>query len=106
MGTVIEMVVLVHQTHSLGPIERFLGPLSISVVAGIQGQTGTQIEETTVGDRILVVVSSIESEDLPPQAATAVLSVPPASLIVENSLCQRQPLGLVRWRIWEFLLRG
>lgn len=50
MGAVVEMVVLVHQANSLSPVERLLGPLRISVISGIQGQTSTQIEETTVGN--------------------------------------------------------
>lgn len=41
MGTVVEMVILVHQADGLSPIERLLSPLRISVVAGIQGQPST-----------------------------------------------------------------
>ena len=88
MGTIVEVIVLVHQTDSLSPIKCLLRPLRISIVARIQSQSSPQVEETTVGDGVFVIVSSVESENLPSQTAITILIVPPARLIVENRLCQ------------------
>ncbi len=102
--TIIKEVLLIHQTTGLRPIEGLLGPLCVAVVPSVQGETSAKVEEASIRDGVLVVITSIEGEDLPSQATVAVLVVPSRCLRVENPLGQLQPLGFVRWRIWELLL--
>ena len=89
MGSIIEVVIVIHHLYFLCPIERLFGPLRIAVIASIQSQTSTKVEEASIRDGILVIVSGIEGEDLPSQATVAILCVPSFGLSVENSLRKR-----------------
>lgn len=86
------------------PVEDLVGPIRVGLVASVDSQTGSDIEETAVGDGVFVIESGVEGEDLPSQPPVAVLVVPSAGLQVEDSLSKRQPLRLVLWWIWELLL--
>jgi len=99
-----EVEVRGHEARSLRPVEDLVGPVRVGLVASVDGQTGGDIEETTVGDGVLVIEPGVEGEDLPSQPPVAVLVIPSASLQVENGLSKRQPLRLVLGWIWEFLL--
>lgn len=60
----------------------------------VSTQPRGQIEETTIGDRILVIVSIVERKNLPLEATGAGGVVPACSLRVKDGLRQREPLRL------------
>lgn len=99
---VIQMAPDVANTHQ--PIPRLHRPVSVGLIAGVGEQSRSQVHEAGIGGRVLVVVAQIEHEDLPSQAAAAVLVVPSQLLAVPYSLCQRKPLRLIRRRVREFVL--
>lgn len=74
------------------PVPRFLGPVGVGLVAGVASQSCCQLEEATVGDAVLVIVSSVEGENLPPQSSVAGRCVPPTDLQVEDGLSEGKPL--------------
>lgn len=81
--------------HELGggpPVPGLSGPVGVGLVAGVAGQSGCELEEATVGDAVLVVVSFVEGEDLPPEPSVAGCGVPASGLQVEDGLSQGQPL--------------
>lgn len=116
MGTIVDRVCLgVYVFNTLDPVPRLLGPvgspLGIRFVVGISGQSGSQIEETAVGDgylcqlqplfqgsklTVLVVVAVVGEGNLPPQSSTArVIMSTRGRLGVENGLCEGKPARLV-----------
>lgn len=96
---VIEVVIGVHEADGFGPIPRSVGPFRIGIVAGIDGQACSHIEEASVGDGVLVVVTVVERENLPFQSTSASLGVPSSCLGVEDCLDECKPLGTVGRRI-------
>lgn len=98
---------VVDEAYALHPIPRLDHPVRVRRVAGIPVETGAQVQEATVGDAVLVIVSVIRKGDLPPQSAAARLVVPiGARLRVEDGLGQSQPLRFIGWRIRELHFRG
>lgn len=106
VSAVEDVVVLVDIAHAHAPVVRLLRPLRIRVVAGVAGKPRAQVEEDAVGNGVLVVVSVVGQRDLPPQAAVAVLAVPPRRLGVEHGLRQREPLRIFGGRVLEVILGG
>jgi hypothetical protein len=69
VSTIIDIVVLVHQTNARNPIPDDLCMLSICIVGGISSKTGTKVEEAAVRDGVLVVVSGKIWVHLPSESA-------------------------------------
>lgn len=104
MCAIEEVEVWGHEARSLRPVEDLVGPVHVGLIAGVDGQTGSDVEEAAIGDAILVIVPRVQAEDLPSQPPVAVLVIPPAGLQVEDRLSQRQPLRLILGWIGELLL--
>jgi hypothetical protein len=73
------------------PVVSLFSPVRVCTVAGVARETSSQLEETSVGYRVLVVVSVVECVDLPAKTAAAVLRVPATDLFVEDGLRKREP---------------
>lgn len=69
-----------HELRGCPPVPRLLGPVGVRLVAGVAGQSGCELEEATVGDAVLVIVSVVEGEDLPSESTVAGGVVPASSL--------------------------
>jgi hypothetical protein len=64
--SVIDVIILVHQTDSRNPVPDYLCVLSICVVVGVASESSTKIEEASVCNGVLVVVSGEIWVNLPP----------------------------------------
>ena len=58
VGPVVNVVVGIHQTNVFDPTESLLGKLGVGSIVCISGKPSSQIEEATIGNRVLVIVSS------------------------------------------------
>jgi hypothetical protein len=65
MGSVVDIVAVVHQADGLDPRPGLLGMLRIRVVTGVSRQSRAQVEEASVGDGVLVIVTRQVRVDLP-----------------------------------------
>ncbi len=92
---------IIHEDRLRHPVPGFLGPVGVSGVVGVARQTGSELKEAAVGDAILVVVTVVRQIDLPAETAAAVSGFPASGLLVEDSLRERQPRGLVGWWVGE-----
>jgi hypothetical protein len=64
--SVIDIIILVHQTDCRNPVPDYLCVLSICVVGGVASESSTKIEEASVCNGVLVVVSGKIWVNLPP----------------------------------------
>ena len=87
------------------PIPRLGRPLRVRLVAGVGEQSRAEVDEAGIGGGVLVPVTQVEGENLPPESAVAVLVVPPDLLAIPHPLRQRQPLRLARRGVGELVLR-
>lgn len=71
VGTIIDIVLVINQTDTLNPVPSLISPLRVSGVASVSSKSSTNVEETAVRDGVLVVISGIESKDLPFESPTA-----------------------------------
>jgi len=107
IGTVENLPGLtIYQSDIRNPVVGLLGPLEVRRVLRERSKTGGNVEKATIGDRVLVMIAIIERKNLPPQPSAAGLHVPPASLRVEYTLSESQPLWLILRRVWEAILGG
>lgn len=89
------------------PLPRLIRPVRICLIARILGQSRSNIEETTIRNRVLVAKPLVPGEYLPSKPATARSRIPPHRLRVKHCLRQRKPLRLIWRRIWKIpLCRG
>lgn len=91
LRAIVDLVLTREQWRGFDPVVRFLGPIGISLIAGVLGQPSSKLEETSIGNGIFVVVSFIECEDLPSQSTATILRVPSRNLQIEHCLCQGKP---------------
>jgi hypothetical protein len=105
IGSVVEVVVLAHKSYRKLPLPSLLSPIRVGVVPEVLVESRSDVEETAVGDGVLVVVSVVEGEDLPPQTSAACRLVPALVLCVEDGLSKREPRGLPISKIGQFVLR-
>ena len=68
VGSIINVVVCVHQSNILYPIPNSFRVLGVGIVIGVSGKSSTEIEEAAVRDRVLVIVSGEIWVYLPSQA--------------------------------------
>ena len=106
VGAINEKPVLGDVAHAVGPVPGLLRPLGVGRVPGVHGETSAEVEEAAVCDCVLVLEAAVHAEDLPVQAAVAVLLVPARHLRVHDALRERQPAGLVVGRVVEVALGG
>ena len=106
IATVVEVVVIAHQSNVMSPLEGLLGPLDVGLVSSVSSKTSSDVEEGAVGDGVLVIVSVVEGEDLPSQTSATSRVVPTQSLTVEDGLGESEPLRLVCRRVGELELGG
>lgn len=91
MSAIVNVIVGVHESNSNHPVPSLLGPVGISLIARVSGQSGAQIEEAAVcnawgmikidtslrRDRregshtVLVVITIIGKRNLPSQTTVA-----------------------------------
>lgn len=93
----------VHVPH---PVVDLLGPVGVTAVAGVAGESGGHVEQGTVGDGVLVVVTGVPDENLPSETTAARVGVPTERHGVEHGLGEVQPLGAVLWWVGEVSLGG
>lgn len=65
MRPIINIISPIHQSHRRDPIPARFCCLRISLVVSVARESGADVEETTVGDRVLVVVACEVGVDLP-----------------------------------------
>jgi len=99
MSTIEDFIFRADQTTRPGPIISLLSPIRIGLIPSISRQPGTQVEEKTVGNGILVIISLVCRYNLPPQTAITMQSIPSTGLSVENGLSEGKPLRLALWRV-------
>ena len=97
--TVKDLVSATDQADVERPSVRLGRPLIVSLVASVGIQARCNVEETTLRNRVLVVVAVVEGENLPSQTSSTSLVVPSSGLTVEDCLCQGKPARLVIRRI-------
>lgn len=68
MATIIDMIIRAHQARPLDPVPRLLGVLEVRIIRCIASQPGANIEETSVRNRVLIVISDQVGIDLPSQS--------------------------------------
>lgn len=68
VGTIVDVVVRVHQANVRDPIPGFLCPVGISSIVRISSKTGTEVEKATVRDGVLVIISGKVLVHLPPES--------------------------------------
>lgn len=123
VGTIVRMPGLgINVSHSRHPVPGLLCALCVRFIISISGKTSTHIEEYPVGNRcyssvcppgdtqdqsrrtVLVSISLVGKRNLPSQSSITRLVISTGvSLGVPNSLCESQPLRLIRWRIRKFI---
>jgi hypothetical protein len=96
---IVDLIFAGDQTVLLYPSPCFLRPFGVGAVSRVPCQTRAHLEEQSIGDRVLVVVTLVTGGDLPAQASVARSRVPSGRLSVEHGLRQSEPLRLVGWRI-------
>ncbi len=87
---IIDIVIRIYQPDIPQPIPSLLRPLRIQVIVRIPCQSAREVEETSVGNRVLQIVTS-DLVDLPPDAPIAELRVPASHLLVKDGLCEGKP---------------
>lgn len=60
--TVVNVVNIVNQADSGSPVPDLVGPVQISVVAGVSSEAGRDLKEATVGNGLPNVVSKTSEE--------------------------------------------
>ena len=106
MGAVNEHPVLGDVSNTVGPVPGLLRPLSVCLIARVDSQSSTEVEEAAIGNGVLVVKAIVQAEDLPVQATIAVLHVPTRHLRVYHALGESQPAGLTLRGILKVALRS
>lgn len=86
LRTVVDYVVTREERCPDDPIVRLLRPVRVRLVASVSCQTSRELEETAIGDGVLVIIPIVEGEDLPPQSSSTVLCVPSRYLEIEYCL--------------------
>ncbi len=118
MGSIVDVVISIHQTHVLNPIPGLLRMLGIGGIVRVSRKSGTDVEEAAVRNGVLVIVSSQVWVYLPPKSAlyqpkaskfsinspSTTQAVRSSGLRIEDSLSKRKPLGRSSRRILEVRL--
>lgn len=63
VGTVVDVVVRIHETDTSDPVPSRLCPVGIGLVLGVSRKSSTQVEETTIGDTCSFVSQRSSSFD-------------------------------------------
>ena len=79
------------QTNGARPVVAFGSPVGVCLVSSVPSQPGGELKECSRRYSVLVVVSSVEGENLPSQAPTTGLLVPAVDLVVENVYGEIEP---------------
>lgn len=101
--TIIHLIRIANKPYTCLPIPNLLRPIRISLVPRIPGQPRPNIKETPIRNRVLVIISIIKRENLPPQSASTSRSIPACSHRIKHRLRERQPPRLAARRVLEFL---
>jgi hypothetical protein len=64
--SVIDVIILIHQTDSCNPVPDYLCVLSIRVVVGVSSESSTKVEEASIRNGVLIVVPGKIWVNLPP----------------------------------------
>ncbi|KAI6759733.1 hypothetical protein HG530_010413 [Fusarium avenaceum] len=85
-GPVVDTIALVVDQLDLPrPVPDLVGPVKIFLLARDAGETGGELEETAVADRVLVShAMEIGFQDLPVETTTTSLCVPATDKLVED----------------------
>ena len=106
LGAVVDVVVFIHE-HRIGhPVPSLLGPFGVRSVVGIPRQARCELEESTVGYTVFVVVTIVGQVDLPSQTSATFGCIPAGGLLIENGLSEAEPRGLLRRWIRIIQLSG
>lgn len=104
--SIVNVVIVCHESGSFHPVPCLDGPVRVRRVSSIHGKPSPQIEESTIGNGVFVVVSIVEGENLPPQSTITSLGIPPQGLRVERRLSESQPLRFPLWRVRKVYFGG
>jgi hypothetical protein len=108
VSSVINIVVVGNQFSGDFPVVNLRGPGCVGHVSGVMGQACGDVEETPVGNGVLVVVTIVQRENLPFKSTSASIlgQIPSSDVIVEHCLYESQPLRLACRRIRELVFCG
>jgi hypothetical protein len=70
ISTIKVVVVFAHQADGEFPVPDLLSIVGVSLVTSVLVETSCHVEEASIRDGILVGVTIVELEDLPPEATT------------------------------------
>lgn len=106
VDAVIDAVkVMIDQVLVPRPVPNLLRPLNVLVVVGGAGKAGSELEEAAVADAILVVEAvGVAFEDLPKDAAIAMVGVPLGLEPLEDVFTYVKPRGKVLVGLREVVL--
>ena len=82
--SVEDLVVITDEPHGACPIVAFSSPVGVCLVARVPGQPGRELKEHPIRQSLLVVVTTIEGENLPAQATATIFRIPTVDLVIEN----------------------
>ena len=80
LRAIVDHVVTGEKRCRIDPVVRFIRPVRISGVASIPEKAGCELEEPTVRDAVLVVITVVPGEDLPSESSAAILAIPSTCL--------------------------
>jgi hypothetical protein len=105
--SVVYGIIRADDTNTGDPVPGLHGVLSIRSIVRIPGQTGSHVEEDTISDGILVVVTGIREWNLPPQTtSTGAIVTVGGRLSIEDGLRECQPLRILGRRVLKVHLGG
>ena len=102
--SVEDLVVRTQQANTGHPVPSLVDPVGVGLIAGVGVQASGKVKKSSIGRRVLVVVTVVEGENLPSQSSTASRRVPSNSLGVEDGGSDRDPSGSPRRRVGILVL--
>lgn len=87
LRVVINVVFLVNKTDTLHPFPDLDCPLSVVIIIGVPSKSRCDVEEASVGNRVLQIIA-VDLVDLPSKPTAASSRVPTAYLLIEYRLSQ------------------
>ena len=96
--TIENIVDVVYQSNRTGPIPYLFCPINICLVSRHSCQSSSELEKTTIGDRIFIVMTGVLRGKMPAKTTTTRVRVkiPALHVIIEGIVTDLQP-----GRIWS-----
>ncbi|KAH3658762.1 hypothetical protein OGATHE_006488 [Ogataea polymorpha] len=83
------------EIHISEPIINSFSCLGIRIIGSVSGYSSSNVEQTSIGHRVFVVITRIPCKDLPSQASTTVTGIPSGPHGVVHCLSQPHPRNVL-----------